>query len=307
MMSMKKTMAKVFRGLIVLLSKLPLGFHYFMGDVLSWIAKNIAQYRVGMVWMNVSRAFPEKKYRQVKKIVDGFYRHLGEIVAETIWFGGSSYERLVRQGIVTVKNPEVLNEIYLSSPSTTIMFTHCGNWEILGGLLGYMKAGGLDCPITEDDITVVYKRMTNEVSDMVFAENRVAPLPGNFPECEVESMNILRYSIKNKNRRRLYIYPADQAPNWDASKHDMGMFLNQQTYAMTGSVGVACKLSHAVVYLKMKSLERGKYEMEFIPICENASQHTPDELMKKYYQLLEAEIRETPHNWLWSHNRWKWA
>ena len=304
---MKKTLAKAIRCLMILLARLPLKFHYFMGDVLSWTAMNVAKYRLGMVWMNVSRAFPELKHFQLKQIVKDYYRHMGEIVAEAIWFGGSSYERLVRHGIVTVKNPEVLNEIYLKTPSTTVMFTHCGNWEILGGLLGYMKAGGIECPITEDDITVVYKKMTSEVSDMVFAENRVAPLPGNFPECEVESMNILRYCIKNRNRRRLYIYPADQAPNWDGSKHDMGMFLNQQTYAMTGSLGVACKLSHSVVYLKMKSVCRGKYEMEFIPICEDASKFTPDELMTKYYQLLEAEIKETPHNWLWSHNRWKWS
>ena len=72
MMSMKKTLAKIFRGLIVMLSKLPLKFHYFMGDVLSWLAKNIAKYRLGMVWMNVSRAFPEMKYRQVQKVVNDF-------------------------------------------------------------------------------------------------------------------------------------------------------------------------------------------------------------------------------------------
>ena len=88
-------------------------------------------------------------------------------------------------------------------------------------------------------------------------------------------------------------------------RHDMGTFLNQKTYAMTGSLGVACKLSHSVVYMKMKHLSRGKYEWEFIQICEDASQHTPDELMRKYYDLLEQEILETPHNWLWSHNRWK--
>ena len=304
---MKKVLAKIIRGLIVVLAQLPLKFHYFMGDILSWLAKNVFKYRLGMVWVNVSRAFPEKKHWQLKQIVDDFYRHLGEIVAETVWFGGSDYRRLERQGIVKVKNPEVLNEIYLKAPSTTVMFTHCGNWEILGGLLCYMRQGGVGCPITEDDITVVYKRMTSEISDMVFAANRMAPLPGTFPECEVESMNVLRYSIKNRNNRRLYIYPADQAPNWEKSKHDIGTFLNQHTYAMTGSVGVACKLSHAVVYMKMKRVKRGEYEMEFLPICENASLHTPDELMKKYYQLLEAEINETPHNWLWSHNRWKWA
>lgn len=85
----------------------------------------------------------------------------------------------------------------------------------------------------------------------------------------------------------------------------MGIFLNQQTYAMTGTVGVACKLSHSVVYMKMKRVERGKYEWEFIPICQDASKFGADEIMKKYYELLEEEIRETPHNWLWTHNRWK--
>ena len=85
----------------------------------------------------------------------------------------------------------------------------------------------------------------------------------------------------------------------------MGQFLNQQTYAMTGSVGVACKLSHSVVFMKMKRVERGKYEWEFIPICTNASEMAPDQIMKQYYDLLEQEIKETPANWLWTHNRWK--
>lgn len=303
---MKKVLAKSIRGLIVILSRLPLKFHYFMGDILAWIAKNIAKYRFDVVWMNISRSFPDKKYKELKKIADEYYRHLGEIIAETIWFGGSSYERLVKHEIVTVRNPEVLNEMFLNSPSITALFSHCGNWEIIGGLLGYMKAGGRDCPITENDITVVYKKMASEVSDMVFAANRMAPLPGTFPECEIESKNILRYSIRNKDVRKLYIYPADQAPYRGTGRHDMGIFLNQHTYGMTGSVGVACKLSHAVVYMKMRHVERGRYEMEFIPMCDNASQHTPDELMKQYYKLLEEEINETPHNWLWSHNRWKW-
>ena len=83
------------------------------------------------------------------------------------------------------------------------------------------------------------------------------------------------------------------------------MFLNQKTYAMTGSVGVACKLSHAVLYLRMKHVSRGKYEWEFVPICDDASKMKPDEIMEQYYRLLEADIKECPHNWLWTHNRWK--
>ena len=31
----------------------------------------------------------------------------------------------------------------------------------------------------------------------------------------------------------------------------------------------------------------------------------PEQIMRRYYDLLEEELNETPHNWLWTHNRWK--
>ena len=139
----------------------------------------------------------------------------------------------------------------------------------------------------------------------VFALNRVAAMEKRKTECEVESHNILRYAIKHKDERKVYIYPTDQAPYKGAGKHFIGEFMSQPTNAMLGSVGVACKMSHSVMYMKMKRVERGRYEMTLIPICRNASEHTPEEIMRKYYDLLEEEIRETPHNWLWTHKRWK--
>ena len=81
--------------------------------------------------------------------------------------------------------------------------------------------------------------------------------------------------------------------------------MHQPTNAMIGSMGVACKLAHAVVYMKMKRVERGHYEMTFIPICEDASKMKPEDILRKYYDLLEEELNETPANWLWSHKRWK--
>lgn len=288
-----------------MLGRLPLKFHYFMGDVLAWCAMNVFHYRTGMVWKNISRSFPDLKYRELKKIYKNFYRHFGEIFAEAIWFGGSSYERLNRSGIVTVMNPEEISEMYKASPSMTVLSTHCGNWELLGGFLGYRTATGGRIVFEEKDITVVYKRLTNEISDKVFALNRIAPLEDVGTECEVESGNILRYSIKHKDEKRVYIYPTDQAPYYKSGPHPIGKFLHQETKAMLGSVGVACRLSHSVVYMKMKRVERGRYEMSLIPICRDASQMKPEQIMRKYYDLLEQEINETPHNWLWTHNRWK--
>ncbi len=302
---MKSLSVSIIRGLMVLLSKLPLKFHYFMGDILSWLARNVLQYRSGVVWKNISRSFPQMKYRELKKVYKDFYRHFGEIFAEAIWFGGSSYERLRKSGIVIVTNPEEVSRMYEASPSMTILSTHCGNWELLGGLLGYETSTGGRISFGEKKITVVYKKLKNEVSDRVFALNRIAPLVEVGTECEVESQQILRYSIRNKDDKRVYIYPADQSPYYKSGPHPIGEFLHQDTKAMTGSVGVACKLSHSVMYMRMKHIRRGKYEMSFVPICEDASKSTPEAIIRKYYDLLQEDINETPHNWLWSHNRWK--
>ena len=302
---MKKLLADIIRGVIIVLSKLPLRFHYLMGDIVAWTAKNVFRYRSDVVWVNISRSFPEKKYKELRKIYDDFYRHFGEILAEAIWFGGSSYKRLYKSGIVTVMNPEEFNEVFLNTPSMTVLSTHCGNWELMGGFLGYRTATGTKVEIGEEHIQVVYKKLSNEVFNEVFKRNRVAPLEVVGTSCEIESSNILRLTLKQKNEKRVYIYPADQAPYWYAGKHPIGEFMHQQTNAMLGSMGVACKLAHSVMYMKMKRVERGRYEMTLVPICRDASQMTPEDILRKYYDLLQDEINETPHNWLWTHKRWK--
>lgn len=290
---------------MICLGKLPLKFHYFMGDILSWIAEKLLRYRTDVVWINISRSFPEMKYKELKKVYRDFYRHFGEIFAETIWFAAATYKRLFKSGIVTVTNPEEINEMFLSTPSMTVLSTHCGNWELMGGFLGYRTSSGVKVAIEEEHIQVVYKKLSNPVSDEVFRRNRVAALEEVGTSCEIESSNILRQTLKQKNDRKVYIYPTDQAPYRKAGKHPIGEFMSQPTNVMLGSVGVACKLSHSVMYMKMKRVERGRYEMTLIPICRDASQLTPEELMRKYYDLLEEEIRETPANWLWTHKRWK--
>jgi KDO2-lipid IV(A) lauroyltransferase len=302
---MSKLAVKLFRGVLVAFSKLPLKVHYFFADIFTWFIKRIMKYRADVILVNLTRSFPDLKYWDLKKIWDDYYDHLGEIIAEAIWFSGSSYSRLRENGIVKIVNPEVLSEAYDNGPSVTVLSTHCGNWEILGGLLGYETLSGKKFSFGEKDITVVYKKLKNNVSDRVFAMNRIAPLEEVGVECEVESMNILRYAIKNRAQKRVYIYPTDQSPYRQASAHLIGSFMNQETNAMLGSAVLASKLSHAVVYMKMKRVRKGYYEMSFVEICRDASKMKPEDIMRKYYDLLEEEIKETPCNWLWSHKRWK--
>lgn len=302
---MNKLLINVSRGFIVLMSRFPLKFHYFCGGILAWIMKNIVRYRYSVVHTNVARSFPDKSYGQVQKIADDFYKHLGEIIAETIWFAGSGHKRVRKSRIVQVTNPDLFQEYFVKSPSLTVLSTHCGNWELLGGIFAYMDNTGVDYTFGKDNVKVVYKKLASPVSDEIFKRNRISPLGKDGVKCVIESTQILRHAVAHRSERKMYVYPTDQAPYYRAARHHVGTFMNQPTDTMQGSVGVACKLSHAVLYVKMKRVERGHYDLTLIPICDDASKLTQEEIMRKYYDLLEEEIRETPANWLWSHKRWK--
>ena len=86
------------QGLLRVISALPLGFHYAWAGFFAWLLRDVMHYRRDVVMINLSRAFPDKKYKELKQISNTFYKHFGEVIAETIWFGGCrNPERLHRK------------------------------------------------------------------------------------------------------------------------------------------------------------------------------------------------------------------
>ena len=54
--------AKIYRSIISVFGKLPLSFLYKVGDFASWIMKDVISYRKEIIYVNLSRAFPQKNY-----------------------------------------------------------------------------------------------------------------------------------------------------------------------------------------------------------------------------------------------------
>ena len=151
---MSKLGVDIARAVVKIVGRMPLKVHYVFADVVAWLAGKVVGYRDDVVMINLSRSFPEKKYRELQKIRNEFYRHFAEIFVEAIWFGASDYKRLHDSGIVTITNPEILNEYLSGADNMTVMFSHCGNWEILGGFLGYRTADGVELDLKEEQIVI---------------------------------------------------------------------------------------------------------------------------------------------------------
>ena len=156
-----------------------------------------------------------------------------------------------------------------------------------------------------EHIAVVYKELRNKTWDRFIADNRCASLTHTAFDGYLESNKVFRFALTRRSQKHIYIFPTDQYPYGRAARQDIGTFLNQETIAMTGGTALACKFGMSVSYLRWKKVSGGRYTLEIVPICEDPSGETPESLMRKYYDLLEQDIKDQPWNYLWTHRRWK--
>ena len=298
---MKKICAYILLGVIRLLAMLPLRVHYALCGCLAWLMRSVVRYRREVVEINLLHSFPDRSPEERKDILKGFYRHFGEIIAEAVWFGGTrSKKRLRRRRLVEFEGLEEHVKDLEGTKGVMYLTSHCGNWELYGGWFQYAPQGAL--PYREDDVIAVYKRLGSEVWDEVMARNRFWPMAGTGGY--VESRSVIRFTLEHRDRR-VFLFPTDQHPYRYAQGHEVKDFLHQKTMTMTGGAALARKFGLAAVYVGFERVSRGHYRMKFTTIARDASAMTPEEIMDRYYALLERDIEAQPSNYLWSHKRWK--
>ena len=290
-------------------ARLPLGYHYAWGRFVSWLAGSVFHYRRDVVLTNLSRSFPDMDYDRFRPLVKQFYRHFGELVAEMVWFGGCRGERgrkrLLRSHIAEIANIEEFNAFYDRSSSVMLLNSHAGNWELMGGVGQYDYGAPGQRNWTDKEVVVLYRALRSRFWDQVIGDSRCAPVSDLDFQGYVEGGSILRYAVAHRREKKLYIFNTDQYPYHNVIHYDVGSFLNQPTEAMGGGAVLACKLGMSVAYIRWFRTERGHYRMDFVPLCGDASESTPEEIMKLYYKHLEEDIQAQPWNYLWTHKRWR--
>ena len=300
---------RLVEGLMRLLARLPLGFHYACARFLSWLVGDVFRYRRDVVTANLARSFPDRDYDFLKAVTKGFYRHFGEMLAEAVWFCGKRGEKgrkeLIESNICEITNSDEFNAFYDRSSSVMLLNSHAGNWELMGGVAQYDTLAPGKRTWTDKEVVVLYRALSSKFWDQVMGDGRCAPVSDLDYEGYVEGSAILRYAISHRKEKKLYIFNTDQYPYWQAGRFSVGEFLHQDTLAMGGGASIACKLGMSVAYIRWYRTERGHYRMTFVPLLENAAETTPEELMKLYYKHLEEDIQAQPWNYLWTHKRWR--
>jgi len=184
---------------------------------------------------------------------------------------------------------KLFQKYYEEKKSIILVLGHQGNWE-WGG-----NAFSIHC---KQQLYVIYHPLENK-----HYNNLIIGMRTRFGTKLIEMKNTFRDMVSTKNEINATAFIADQTP--PPENAFWTTFLNQDTPVFKGTELIARKLNYPIVFINVKKIKRGYYEVFAETICENPSVTSDGEISKLHTEKLEEEIRKIPETWLWTHRRWK--
>ena len=270
------------------LSYLPLSILYWISDLIYLVAYYVVGYRKQVVYNNLTNAFPDKTEEQIKSVMKQFYRNFSDFISEAIKSMTISGEELSQR--VTIRNANAIEKYLREGTSVLTLTSHQFNWEWL--LLASSQR--LSAPLNP-----VYKKLNNK-----YFNNLMLSIRSRFG-CQPLEMQETLTGIKSKRgSANAFGLVADQTPLPDADIY-WSTFLNQETAFFTGTERIAYLTKYPVVFVGMKKLRRGYYEIRYEELAEPPYLKNDHTILDRYIEKTEKQINERPGEWLWSHRRWK--
>lgn len=269
---------------------LPLPVYYGISNILFFLMFYILGYRKEIVRKNLRNAFPEKSSAELKKIEYAFFRHLADYIVESVAVFHMTEKDFSRR--FHFKNLELLHSFYQQGKNILLAPGHYGNWE-------WMSCLGLKIEFT---CTAIYKEQTNHFVDDIIYQART-----KFGLHAMQYHDAYKYLLTyDRSATIALLFLGDQRPV-KSNKVLWVRFLNQYTAAFRGIENMYRKLGGVVLFISYKKLKRGYYEIEFHPLNPDGEKISGKNLILRYFESLEKNIREDPRYYLWSHNRWKYT
>ncbi len=275
-----------------LFSRLPFGLLHAISGLVARLASDVLGYRRPVIRGNIERSFPERSKAEHRQIERLYYRHFADITLESIKnFSISDAEARSRMGHEHV---DVFQPFFQAGRSVLIAGGHFNNWEL------YAMTANQNVP---HDVMAVYKRLSNKSMDEAVRESRQ-----RFGLEMVRTVDSQAWMDAHLNgaRPKAVVMGYDQSPA-DPLKSWWNDFLNQETAWYFGLEKWARMYDLPVIYGHIKKLKRGRYETHYELVTDSPNALPEGAILQRCIDLLEADIRETPHQWLWSHKRWKHA
>ncbi len=275
-------------GIIYLISLLPLWFLYRISDLSYVILYKVFKYRIHITRKNLKAGLPNLSEGELLRIEKQFYRHLGDVLVETIKSFSISKNELLRR--MKIENAEILDKHLRAGKSLIAVTGHYGNWEWAAMSLALQvnyPAYGLYLPLKNKVFNASMVRSRSRFGVRLVAVKELA-----------DKMEQL------KNETCIWGFIVDQSPAKPDRAHWIE-FLHQDTAVATGTDRYARQYNLGVVFGRINKVKRGYYTLKYEEVCIDSNGTEEGQISKKHSEILENVIHYEPAYWLWTHKRWK--
>jgi KDO2-lipid IV(A) lauroyltransferase len=272
--------------LIYLIALLPFGVMYTLSSGLYYILK-WSGYRRKVVFQNFQNSFPTKSNQELNKLCDDYYRYLTDLILETVKTLTMSEKEATER--CKFHKAEWLDEYYNNNQSVLIVMGHYGNWEWAGPSFTLNN---------KFQLNVIYRPLSNPYFEKMMYKMRT-----KFGTIITPQSLTLRQMVAMRKQVTATALIADQTAS-EQNAYWM-TFLNQDTAVYEGPGKLAKKFNYPVVFMNVKRVKRGYYEITPELLVANPETVSDNEICHLFMKRLEKEINDNPVTWLWSHRRWK--
>lgn len=274
-----------------LLSKLPPVALFAIGDGIAFLLNHVLSYRKKTVRSNLQKAFPEFSEERIQSTMRDFYNILGERIAESIIALSVSKETILQR--CPVKDLGLVNKWSSENKSIVALLGHSGSWEW----------AGLTASMVTDysKVFALYNPPNNHYWNKWIKQSRER---FGMQLVSMRGKGFIQYYKEKQSNKALHLYVADQSPR---GLHGAVWcdFLNSRLPFFSGAARYAVANNCEVLFVKVIRQKRGFYQIETIPITDGKTALSASEITLRFAALLEAQIKQSPADWLWSHKRWK--
>ena len=276
-----------------IVSLIPFAVLHLLSDILFFPLYYVARYRRRVVRKNLVESFPEKSTAEIVAIEKRFYHSFIDVILESFKLLSISPKKMMRH--MKFVNIDLINGLTAQGKSVSVFIGHYGNWEWLASMGLVLENNPIEAH--------VFHKLHNEATDRLMRKMR-----SRFGHVNVDMYKTARFiaSAAREARPCTMGYIADQSPKYGDSKHFIP-FLNHSTPVLTGTEKLTKHFKYEAAFVGMRRVRRGYYECRFSLLHPDPKSLPDFELTRLYYSKLEAEIRECPELYLWTHNRFKHA
>lgn len=274
-----------------IISRLPFPVFYRFSDLVCFILYRLIGYRKTVVQGNLKIAFPDLAPTELLQIEKKFYTHLCDLFLEIIKSMGMRKEEMLKR--FQVKNIEVLKTFEEQNRSIFLVCGHYASWEWMMSLGYHIKHKGYG----------IYRPISNPYFDALI--KRIRSRHDAYMIPQKESVSIIK-NKEDSGELGIYGFASDQSPRPKPLTY-WRSFLGVHVPVYNGAERLAIELDVPVVFAKIKRVKRGYYELEFKTLTDQPKSLKKNEITDLFTEWLEAQIKEDPSQYFWTHKRFKYA